>query len=117
MSAILDGPATPYLALAAGALATYFWRGLGVALSRRLSVEQPLFQWVSAVAYAMLAGLIARLIVLPSGALASTVTTDRVAGALLAMAIFYWSRKNLGLGVFAGAGVLMLLTWGRTFLP
>ena len=117
MNILPDGAATPLMALAGGAMATYFWRALGVALSRQLSVDQPLFQWVSAVAYAMLAGLIARLIILPSDALAGTAAADRIAGALLALAIFYGARKNLGLGVLAGASVLIFLTWGRSFFP
>ena len=117
MTGLLDGAATPLLALIGGAVATYFWRALGVALSRRLTIEQPFFHWVSDVAYAMLAGLIARLILLPGGALAATAMTDRIAAAVMALAIFYWSRKNLAAGVFAGAGVLVLFTWGRALFP
>lgn len=114
MSSFFTDPATPALAILAGALATYFWRGLGVALSRRLTIEQPIFHWVSAVAFAMLAGLIARLIVFPGGALAGTALPDRLAATVLALTIFYLTRKNLALGVFAGAGVLVLLSWSRS---
>ena len=113
MIALFSEPATPSAALLATALATYFWRGLGVMLSHKLSTDQPIFHWVSAIAFAMLAGLIARLIIFPGGALAQTELTDRLAAAILALAIFYWTRRNLALGVFAGAGVFMLLSWGR----
>lgn len=110
------GPATPLLAIAGAALATYLWRALGVALSGRLTLDQPVFKWVSCVTYAMLAGLIARLIILPGGALAETQDVDRIAAAVIALAIFYLTRRNLGLGVAAGAGALVLITWGRLSL-
>ena len=109
-------PATPLLAIAGAALATYLWRALGVALSGRLTLDQPVFKWVSCVTYAMLAGLIARLIILPGGALAETQDVDRIAAAVIALAVFYLTRRNLGLGVAAGAGALVLITWGRLSL-
>ena len=48
-----------WLLIAGAFVVTYMWRGLGVALGGGLSLEGPLFRWVAAVAYAMLAGLIA----------------------------------------------------------
>ena len=103
----------PWIVLAAGAAVTYAWRGLGVALSGRIDPESPVVRWVGAVAYALLAGLIARMIVLPLGALQATALTDRVAAAAAALAMFFVTRHNLLLAVGAGAGVLVLLTLGR----
>ena len=94
-----------------GALATYVWRGLGVALSGRIDPQGRLFEWVACVAYALLAGLIARMIVLPVGPLEQTALAARVASAVIALAIFFLARKNVGIGVFAGAGALVLITW------
>ena len=51
-------------------LGTYAWRGLGVLLAGRLEPDSDLFRWVSCVAYAMIAGLVMRLIVMPGGPLA-----------------------------------------------
>lgn len=96
-----------------GAAATYAWRGLGVALSGRLDTNSPLFVWVSCVAYALLAALIARMIVLPFGLLAETATLDRILAALLALAVFFAARRNILLGALAGSGSLMLLVWLR----
>jgi len=103
----------PWIVLAAGAAVTYAWRGLGVALSGRVDPESPVVRWVGAVAYALLAGLIARMIVLPLGALQATALTDRVAAAATALAMFLVTRHNLLLAVGAGVGVLVLLTLGR----
>ena len=60
------------IAIAACGFATWLWRGLGVLLSGRLDPRSAMFEWVSCVAYALVAGLIARIIVAPSGLLAQT---------------------------------------------
>ena len=101
----------PYLAIVAGGIVTYAWRGLGVALSGRIDPHGAVFEWVACVAYALLAGLIARMIVLPVGPLAETPMGARVAAAIIALAIFFALRRNIGLGVAAGAGALLLLSW------
>lgn len=106
-----SGALWPYLAILVGGLVTYFWRALGVALSGRIDPRGAVFEWVACVAYALLAGLIARMIVLPVGPLAETPLGARVAAAVIALAIFFALRRNLGLGVAAGAGALVLLTW------
>ena len=92
--ALTAGPWWILILMVVGALATYFWRALGVALSGRINTESRLFEWVACIAYAMLAGLISRMILLPNGPLAETATADRIAG---------------------GAGALVLFSWGRAF--
>lgn len=109
---MLDDPFLwPFVALTLAALVTYGWRALGVALASRIDPKGPLFEWVGCVCYAMLAGLIARMIVLPVGPLEQTALAARVAAAVIALAIFFLARRNLGLGVFAGAAALVLMTW------
>ena len=51
--------------IVAAGLGTYFWRAMGVVLSGRIRTDGPLFQWVGCVAYAMIAGLAVRILVLP----------------------------------------------------
>src|ERR1700756_968963 len=95
-----------WLAIAGATAVTYAPRGLGVLLSGRLNTDGPLFRWVSAVAYALLAALIARLIVLPLGPLQATTLTDRLASTGLAL------PGNLMLGVATGGVALALMTMG-----
>jgi branched-subunit amino acid transport protein len=90
-------------------LVTYASRGVGVLLSGRINTDGPLFRWVSAVAYALLAALIARLLVVPLGPLASTTLTIRLLSAALALSVYLLSRRNLMLGVAAGGAGLALL--------
>ncbi|MBI2311592.1 MAG: AzlD domain-containing protein [Betaproteobacteria bacterium] len=101
-----------WLVLACG-LGTYLWRGLGVALSGRIHTEGELFAWVGCVAYAMVAGLIARIILLPVGTLAATPLLDRLLACGLALLVFFRLGRNLFVGVVAGGIVLVLLTFIR----
>lgn len=100
----------PWVMLALVALVTYGWRGVGVALSGRIDPNGAAIRWVGCVAYALLAGLIARMIVLPQGPLQDTALTDRLAAAAIALVIFLLTRRSMVAGVFGGAGALVLLT-------
>ncbi len=104
----------PMLIIVIGAAVTYVWRALGVSLSGRIDAEGALFQWAACVAYALLAALIARMILLPTGPLAQTPMIDRLAATSLALVVFYVSRRNMLLGVGVGAGVLVLATYARS---
>lgn len=102
------GSAWAFIAVAAAA--TYFWRGGGVALSGRIDPNSRAMRWVTAVAYAMLAGLIARLIVLPQGgSLAGTPLWMRLAAAAAAVAVYFLCRRSIALGVASGAAVLVAI--------
>jgi branched-subunit amino acid transport protein len=96
----------PYAAIAIGAIATYIWRALGVALSGRMRERSPVFDWVGCIAYALIAGLVARMIVFPVGPLHDVGLAPRLGAALAAVFVFYAGRRNLLLGVAAGAVLL-----------
>lgn len=97
----------PYLIV--GAFVTYAWRGLGVALSGRINADGPAMRWFAAVAYAMLAGLIARLIILPAGPLQHIPLVDRLAAAVVTIIVYLLTRRNIALGVAAGTLTLILI--------
>jgi branched-subunit amino acid transport protein len=101
------GAAGLWVLVLASAAASYVWRGLGVLLSGRIRVESELFNWVACVAYAMVAGLIMRIIVMPTGLLAQSLLTDRLLACVVALAAFYASRKNLFIGVITGVVVVI----------
>lgn len=98
-----------WLLVLASAGATYAWRGLGVLLSGRIRAESELFNWVACVAYAMIAGLIARVVVMPTGLLTETLLAERAAACGLALLAFYASRRNLFVGVITGMLVIIAL--------
>lgn len=96
----------PYLLV--GALATYLWRCLGVLLSGRINADSALLRWFTAVAYAMLAGLIARLIILPAGPLSHVALWERSAAAIAALIVYLLTRRSIICGVAVGTATLIL---------
>jgi branched-subunit amino acid transport protein len=98
-----------WLLVIACALGTYLWRGLGVLLSGRIKVNSELFNWVACVAYAMVAGLISRIVIVPGGMLAQTLLAERLLACALAVAAYYLSRRNLLVGVSTGVAAIMAM--------
>ncbi len=86
------------------------WRWLGLALGRRLTVDSEIFIWVRAVATALVAGLVMRLILFPAGALADVSLVSRLAALAGGIGIFFLAGRSLGAGVAGGAGLLMVAT-------
>lgn len=99
-----------WLLLALCGLATYLWRGPGVLLSAGIDPRSEAFTWISCVAYAIIAGVVSRMLVMPTGALAETTALERALGSAAALGAYYWlTRRNLLVGVAAGAAALWLL--------
>lgn len=103
----------PYILLAA--VATGIWRVLGVALAGRVKPNSAAFDAVNAVAYAMVAGLMMRVIVFPVGLVAETPMLDRIV-ALLA-AVLVWKLRGGAVleGLGAGIAVFALFVAARQF--
>lgn len=96
--------------LAICGLATYLWRGPGVLISAGIDPRSEAFAWVSCVAYAIIAGLVSRMLLMPTGVLAETTLLERAIGAAVALLVFFrLTRRNLFAGVAAGALALWLI--------
>lgn len=103
-----------WLLLAACGAATYLWRGPGVLLSAGIDPRSRGFTWVACVAYAIIAGVISRMLVMPTGELAEITLAERALGSAAALAAYFWlTRRNLFIGIFAGA----LALWALRNLP
>lgn len=105
--------ATLALVVLASGAGTYLWRALGVVLAGRIRTDSVFFEWVGCVAYAMIAGLTMRIVLLPSGTLAQTQMEDRLIACAIALGVHYLSRKNLFAGVGAGFIAIVALTAWR----
>ena len=104
----LDDGFHGYLALTvAGVLMTEMWRWLGVLVGGRLPVESAGFRWVRAVATALVAGMVMRMVLFPAGTLAGVPLLLRLAAFSGGIAFYFATRRNLGAGVAGGALLVM----------
>lgn len=90
---------------------SFLWRGLGVWVADRVDVKSEWFRWVSCVAFAMIAGLVCRVLLLPVGELAQTTLLRRLIGVAIALIAYRVGRKSMLAGVLTGAAALPLLEW------
>jgi branched-subunit amino acid transport protein len=90
------------LLVLACAAATYAWRGLGMLAAGRVRVGSNFFAWAGCVAYALIAGLAVRIILLPSGTLASTPLPERLLACAIALVAYFAFRRNLFIGIATG---------------
>jgi hypothetical protein len=99
---------TPYLLLLlVGFLPNEVWRWLGIVLARGLDEKADVIVWVRAMATAVLAGVIARIIVLPPGALAGVPLSVRVAAMAIGFAGFLLLRRSALAGILIGEAALL----------
>src|SRR5215468_1779594 len=85
-----------------GFLPSEIWRVLGLVAARGVADESELFMWVRAVAIAVLAGVIAKIILFPPGTLASVPLVIRLIAIVCGFAAFVIVRRSVLAGVVAG---------------
>ena len=108
MSAAM-GEMSPYLVLIlVGYLPNEVWRVLGLVLARGLNEDSEIVVWSRAVATAILAGVIAKLILFSTGALATIPLSVRVTAAVCGFLVFLAVRRSVFAGVIVGEAVLLL---------
>jgi hypothetical protein len=99
----------PYLMLVLiGYLPNEVWRVLGLVLARGLNEDSELVIWSRAVATAVLAGVVAKLIVFSTGALASLPVSVRIGAAVLGFIAFLVAKRSVFAGVLVGELALLL---------
>ena len=106
---------TPVLIITLAALASYASRGLGALLSGRISPDSAVVDWITCVTYALMAGMVVRMIALPIGALTTTPEWMRLVSTVIGLLVFFITRRNVGAGVAAGSLTLAVLTWQAGF--
>jgi hypothetical protein len=97
--------------LLAGFLPNEVWRMLGLWLGGGIDEESELLVWVRAVATAILAGVIAQILVLPPGALASIPAGLRYGAVAVGVVVFMVTRRSILFGVVSGELVMVAGKW------
>lgn len=98
-----------WIAVAVGAVGTFMWRVLGVAVETKVRQDSPLFVWIGCVAYAMVAGLMARVLLMPGGDMDPEKMLWRLSAFLVGLGAWYWRKKSVPIGLAAGVGTYGLL--------
>jgi hypothetical protein len=102
------GELWPYFALLlVGFLPNEMWRALGLVLARGLNEESEIVVWSRAVATAILAGVIAKLILYSPGDLAGIPLAVRVGAAVWGFFAFLTVKRSVFAGVVAGEVALL----------
>jgi hypothetical protein len=96
------------LLLVVGFLPNEVWRLLGLVVARGINEESEFFMWTRAVAIAVLAGVIAKLIAFPPGTLADVPLSIRLGAIACGFVAFLLVRRSVFAGVVAGEVVLTL---------
>jgi hypothetical protein len=103
-----SGGLWPYLVVILfGFLPSEIWRWMAVFVSQGLREDAEILVWVKAVASALLAGVVAKLVLTPTGALATIPLVWRIASLVAGVAGFYVGRRSILAGVIAGEIVLI----------
>jgi hypothetical protein len=104
-----------FLLIVAGYLPNEIWRALGLVLGRGLDEESELVLLARAVATAIIAGVVAKLILFSSGALANVPLSIRLGAAGCGFVAFLLVKRSVFAGVLAGEAAL--LAGGFLFAP
>tara|TARA_B100001996_G_scaffold344973_1_gene301067 strand:+ start:816 stop:1157 length:342 start_codon:yes stop_codon:yes gene_type:complete len=90
-------------------IATYIWRFAGVMISHRIEANHPAFEFFTCLAYGIIASLVARTLIIPSGLMAEVPLWQRLIPMIFAFMGFYLFGKRLLVGIIFGETAFILL--------
>jgi branched-subunit amino acid transport protein len=103
------GDLWPYLIMIfVGFLPNEIWRMFGLVMARNIDEGSELLIWVRAVATAVLAGVIAKILFFPPGALAGVTLSARLLAIGCGLAAYWLARRSVFAGVATGVMVLII---------
>jgi len=102
-----------WLVIAASVLGTYMWRAGGMLIASRLHADSPLSRWFTCVAYAVLAGFIARMLVVAEGSLAEVGLMDKLLPLLAGFVVLMVTKRNVEAGTAAAFAVFVTIALWR----
>ncbi|MDH7794524.1 MULTISPECIES: AzlD domain-containing protein [unclassified Beijerinckia] len=107
-----SGGLWPYFALILfGFLPSEVWRMLSVLVGHSIDEKSELLEWVRAVATALLAGVVANILLTPSGALATVPLLARFGAMAIGLTAFALTRRSVIAGVAIGEIAIVGAAW------
>jgi branched-subunit amino acid transport protein len=101
----------PLFLLIFGLMGTFLLRAVGVIGAGHMEQDSPLFRWIGCVAFAIAAGIMAKILLVPSGVLAEAPIISRLGGAAVGLLIFFAIGRRIHWGL--GGGLLAFLLIGQ----
>jgi hypothetical protein len=102
----------PYLlVILAGFLPTEIWRAAAVVLAHGLDEDSEWLIFVRAVATALVAGVITRIVLVPTGDLIAVPLAIRVGAVVVGFLVFFLARRSMLFGVLAGEAIMIAGAW------
>jgi hypothetical protein len=102
----------PYLLIVVfGFLPSEIWRVVAVFLSRGFDERAEILVWVRAVATTLVAGVVAKILFAPTGALVAVPLAWRLGSLALGTGAFFAARRSVMIGVLAGEAALVAAAW------
>ena len=102
-------PADPLALLVLALLGTFALRAAGVVGAGHLDQGSALFRWVGCVAFAIAAGIMAKILVLPSGVLAGAALAARLGGVAAGLVIFFAAGRRILWSLGGGLAAFLLI--------
>ena len=99
---LINNELMPWFMLIIASFGIFIWRFLGLVLSSKIRKDSFFAKWINAVAFAMTTGLMIRIIIFPTGALAQTQLLERLIPFLIGVIAFLFFSKTPILGLMAG---------------
>jgi branched-subunit amino acid transport protein len=98
----------PYIVVAVfGFLPTEFWRVLGVFAGKEIKEDSEVFHWVRFVAAGLVTAVVAKLLLMPQGALALVPLWGRLGAVALGIAVMLLAKRSIALGLIVGEACLI----------
>lgn len=102
----------PYLfVILAGFLPTEIWRTAAVVLAHGLDEDSEWLIFVRAVATALVAGVITRIVLVPTGDLIGVPLAIRVGAVASGFLVYFLARRSMLFGVLAGEAIMIAGAW------
>ena len=108
----LDPALWPYLlVILAGFLPTEIWRSLAVVFARGFDEDSEVLILVRAVATALLAAVVARLVLIPPGELTDVPLMIRIAAVVGGFLAYLAVRRSVLAGILSGEAMIIAGAW------
>ena len=92
-----------------GCLPTVIWRFLGVYFGEMITEDSEALIWVKAVANALIAALVMRIMIAPTGLLAETAFSSRVIALTTAVVVYGFMRPRFSYSLISSLVMLYVL--------